>query len=160
MIRSLRLIKFLVANTIHEFSTLSPLISEMIYAIPTDSHIYDVFPMIPVFFEVIPEFTIGPCAFPGFFLAILGHSSFLLSDPHRFVKLCCCSKKVIVLKQRYNCNLPVTNDPYNFSSDLSSRFHNPLGGKYYIRGTRNGADKLSKQRKTKICSCVSRSPYI
>ena len=100
--------------------------------------------MIPLFLEAIPEFTIRTCLFPGFFSAILSHSCFLLSDPHRFVKLCCCHKKDIVLKQRYNCNLPVTNDSYNLSCDLSSRFHNPLGEKSYIRGTRNGADKLSK----------------
>jgi len=36
--------KIFEANTIPEFSTLSPLISEIIYAFPTDSRIYDVFP--------------------------------------------------------------------------------------------------------------------
>jgi len=113
------------------------------------------FPMIPVFLEAIPEFTILPCVFPGLFVAIFRHSSFLLSDPHRFMKLCCCPKKVTVLKQRYNCHLAVTNDSYNFSGDLSSRFHNSLSERSYIRGTRNGADKLSKQRKAKICSCKS-----
>lgn len=116
--------------------------------------------MIPVFLEAIPEFTVRPYVFHGFFIAILSHSFFLLSDPNRSVKFCCCPKKVIVLKQRYNCNFAVRNDSCNFSSNLSSRFHNPLGEKSYIRGTKNGTDKLSKQWMAKICSCKSRSPYI
>jgi hypothetical protein len=89
--------------------------------------------MIPVFLEASPKFTIRHCVFPEFFIAILSHSCFLLSDPHRRVKLRCCPKWVIVLKQRYNFNLAVTNDSHNFSSDLSSRFHKPLGEKSYIR---------------------------
>lgn len=137
MIRSWQLTKFSGRiPAIPEFSTLSPLISKIIYAIPTDSYIYDVF---------TDDFCISR-SYSWIYYSILCVSWIFRSDSQTFLfpsewspQICevmLLPPKFVLLKQRYNCNLPVTNDSYNFTSDLSSRFHNPLGEKSYIRDGR------------------------